>query len=297
MSHEELPEIGEGREIAVIGMSGRFPQSRDLKQLWHNLRDGMEAVTFFSDEELLAAGVPAERLCDPRYVRAGSVLDGVEEFDAGFFGYSAREAEIMDPQQRLFLEHAWEALEDAGYAPAGYDGLIGVYAGVAWNTYLLSNLTTHRDLFDGGGAFQVFITNDKDFMPSKVSYKLNLKGPSMIVQTSCSTSLVAIHLACLSLLSYECDMALAGGVTVKVPQIEGYYALDGGLASPDGHCRAFDAQAQGRSSAAAWGRGAQAAGRRARRRRSDPRGHPGLGDQQRRLAQGELHRAQRRGAG
>jgi acyl transferase domain-containing protein/acyl carrier protein len=245
MSQDELPEIEEGREIAVIGMSGRFPAARDLKQLWRNLRNGVEAVTFFSDPELLAAGVPPERLRDPRYVKAGSVLDGVEELDAGFFGYSAREAEIMDPQQRLFLEHAWEALEDAGYSPETYDGLIGVYAGVAWNTYLLSNLTTHRELFDGGGAFQVFITNDKDFMSTKVSYKLNLKGPSVIVQTSCSTSLVAVHLACLSLLSYECDVALVGGVTVKVPQIEGYYALDGGLASPDGHCRAFDARAAG----------------------------------------------------
>ena len=247
MSHhdDELAESGEGREIAVIGMSGRFPGACSLDELWLNLRDGIEAVTFFSDEELLAAGVPPERLRDPRYVKAGSVLEDVDRFDAGFFGYSAHEAAVMDPQQRLFLEHAWETLEDAGYAPEAYPGLIGIYAGVAWNTYLLSNLTTNRELFDGGGAFQVFITNDKDFMPTKVSYKLNLKGPSMIVQTSCSTSLVAVHLACLSLLSYDCDMALAGGATVKVPQVEGYYALDGGLASPDGHCRAFDARAAG----------------------------------------------------
>ncbi|HWN40782.1 MAG TPA: SDR family NAD(P)-dependent oxidoreductase [Thermoanaerobaculia bacterium] len=241
---DELAEAG-GREIAVIGMSGCFPKARSLDELWHNLRDGLEAITFFSDEELLAAGVPAQRLRDPRYVKAGSVLDGFDGFDAGFFGYSAQEAAVMDPQQRLFLEHAWEALENAGYAPETYEGLIGIYAGVAWNTYLLSNLITHRELFDGGGAFQVFITNDKDFMPTKVSYKLNLKGPSVVVQTSCSTSLVAVHLACLSLLSYDCDMALAGGATVKVPQVEGYYALDGGLASPDGHCRAFDARAAG----------------------------------------------------
>jgi acyl transferase domain-containing protein/acyl carrier protein len=236
---------GGGREIAVIGMSGRFPGARDLHELWRNLRGGVEGVTFFSDEEMLAAGVPAERLSDPRYVKAASLLAGVDQFDAGFFGYSAREAEILDPQQRLFLEHAWMALEDAGYTPEGYEGLIGVYAGVAWNTYLLSNLRSHPELFDGGGGFQVFITNDKDFMPTRVSYKLNLKGPSLIVQTSCSTSLVAIHLACLSLLSYECDTALAGGATVKVPQVEGYWALDGGLASPDGHCRPFDARAAG----------------------------------------------------
>jgi len=233
------------RDVAVIGMAGRFPRARDLGEFWRNLRDGVEAVTFFSDEELLAAGADPAQLADPSYVKAGSVLAGVEDFDAGFFGYTAQEAEIMDPQQRLFLEHCWEALEDAGHDPGRSPGLIGIYAGVAWNTYLLTQLTSHPELFAGGGGFQVFITNDKDFMPTRVSYKLNLKGPSLIVQTSCSTSLVAIHLACLSLLNYECDMALAGGVTVKVPQMEGYYHLEGGLASPDGHCRAFDARARG----------------------------------------------------
>ena len=176
---------------------------------------------------------------------AGSLLDDVELFDASFFGYNAREAEILDPQQRLFLEVTWHALEDAGYDPHRYEGLIGVYAGAAWNTYLLSNLTTHLELFDGGGAFQVFIASDKDFMPTRVSYKFNLKGPGLIIQTSCSTSLVAVHLACLSLLNYECDIALAGGVTVKVPQKAGYFYQEGGLASPDGHCRAFDANAAG----------------------------------------------------
>jgi len=231
-----------GREIAIVGMSGRFPGAGDLRQFWHNLRDGREAVTFLAAAELAGAG--AELLADPHYVRAASLLDGVELFDAPFFGYSAREAEILDPQQRLFLEHAWETLEDAGYCPARFDGLIGVYAGVAWNTYLLSNLTSHPELFADGG-FQVFIASDKDFLPTRVSYKLNLRGPSMVVQTSCSTSLVAVHLACLSLLNYECDLALAGGVTVKVPQRQGYLHQEGSLASPDGHCRAFDAQAAG----------------------------------------------------
>lgn len=238
-------ELMTGREIAVIGMSGRFPGSRNLKEFWKNLREGSEAVKFLSDEELLAAGEDAQRIQDSHYVKAASILSDVDLFDASFFGYNAREAEILDPQQRLFLEHAWEALEDSGYAPSQYEGLIGVYAGVAWNTYLLSNLTTHLDLFEGGGGFQVFITNDKDFMPTRLSYKLNLKGPSMIIQTSCSTSLVAIHLACLSLLNYECDMALAGGVTVRVPQESGYFYQEGGLASPDGHCRAFDTRAAG----------------------------------------------------
>jgi len=233
------------RDIAVVGMAGRFPGGRDLDDFWRMLAEGREAVTTFSDEELRAAGVRDEVIAHPDYVKAGSVLDGVEEFDAGFFGYTAREAEILDPQQRLFLEHAWAAMEDAGHDPARYPGLVGIYAGVAWNTYLLSNLREHRELFEGSGAFQVFITNDKDFMPTRASYKLDLKGPSMIVQTSCSTSLVAIHMAALSLLNYECDMALAGGVTVKVPQVSGYFHEDGGLASPDGHCRAFDADAAG----------------------------------------------------
>jgi phthiocerol/phenolphthiocerol synthesis type-I polyketide synthase E len=233
-----------GREIAIVGMAGRFPGARDLGEFWQNLRQGREAVILLGEEELRAAGVPPELLAEPRYVRAASLLDGVELFDAPFFGYSAREAEILDPQQRLFLEHAWEALEDAGCCPSRFTGLIGVYAGVAWNTYLLSNLTTHPELFADGG-FQVFIASDKDFLPTRASYKLNLRGPSMVVQTSCSTSLVAVHLACLSLLNYECDLALAGGITVKVPQRHGYLYQEGGLASPDGHCRAFDARAAG----------------------------------------------------
>ena len=233
------------RDVAVVGMAGRFPGAPDLAAFWRLVAEGREAVTLLGDDELRAAGVPDELIAHPDYVKAASPLAGVEDFDAGFFGYTAREAEIMDPQQRLFLEHAWAALEDAGHAPERYPGLIGVYAGVAWNTYLLSNLREHPELFAGGGAFQVFITNDKDFMPTRVSYKLGLKGPSLIVQTSCSTSLVAIHLAALSLLNYECDMALAGGVTVKVPQSAGYFYQDGGLASPDGHCRPFDADAAG----------------------------------------------------
>jgi acyl transferase domain-containing protein/acyl carrier protein len=242
-AYEELTD--NARDIAIIGMAGRFPKANDLDTFWRNLREGKEAISFFSDDELLAAGVAPDVIAHPNYVKAGSILDDVEYFDAGFFGYNPREAEIIDPQQRLFLEHTWQALEHAGYAPGVYKGLIGIYAGVAWNTYLLSNLVSHPRLFETTGAFQVFITNDKDFMPTRVSYKFNLKGPSMIIQTSCSTSLVATHMACLSLLNYECDMALAGGVTVKTPQQAGYFHQEGGMASPDGHCRAFDAQAQG----------------------------------------------------
>ncbi len=233
------------RDIAVIGMAGRFPGAPSIESFWRNLAEGRDAVTFFSDAQLAAAGIPPEEFGQPNYVKAGMILDGVEEFDAGFFGYNPGEAALLDPQQRLFLETAWSALEHAGYAPQRFEGLIGIYAGAAWNTYLLSNLTTHRELFDAANVFQTFITSDKDFMPTRVSYKLNLRGPSLIVQTSCSTSLVAIHLACIGLLTHDCDMALAGGVTVKVPTHSGYLYQEGGLASPDGHCRSFDAGAQG----------------------------------------------------
>ncbi|MEM7584081.1 MAG: SDR family NAD(P)-dependent oxidoreductase [Acidobacteriota bacterium] len=251
MDHVPLVEISDAskvannRDIAIIGMAGRFPGAKNLKEFWSQLEHGIEAMRTVSDEELLAAGVPRSRFSRPDYVKVASPLDGIDEFDADFFGYNAREAEIMDPQQRLFLEHAWSALEDAGHTPRTFDGLIGVYAGVAWNTYLLSNLIHHPELFEGAGGFQIFITNDKDFMPTRVAYKLDLKGPAMVVQTSCSTSLVATHLACLGLQSYECDMALVGGVTVRVPDLGGYVHQEGGLASPDGRCRPFDAAAAG----------------------------------------------------
>ncbi len=233
------------RDIAIIGMAGRFPGAPDLDTFWQNLAAARDLLTVFSDEQLVTAGVPPEECRSPNYVKAGLLLDGVEEFDAGFFGYNPSEAALLDPQQRLFMEHAWEALERAGYTPQRYQGLIGLYAGVAWNTYLLSNLTAHRELFDASNVFQTFITSDKDFMPTRVSYKLNLRGPSMVVQTSCSTSLVAVHQACMALLVYDCDMALAGGVTVRVPQQSGYMYQEGGLGSPDGRCRSFDADAQG----------------------------------------------------
>lgn len=236
--------IGE-KDIAVIGMSGRFPMSEDLEKFWKNLRNGIECVTHFTDEDLIASRIEPSLLSDSHYIKAAPVLKDVEKFDAAFFGYSPKEAEIMDPQQRIFLELSWQALEDAGYVPSTYEGLIGVYGSIAWNTYLLSNLCSNRELFRPGSDFQVFTANDKDFMTTRVAYKLNLKGPSMIIQTACSSSLVGIHMAVLSLLNYECDMALAGGCTVKVPQNAGYYYQEGLLGSPDGHCRAFDEKAQG----------------------------------------------------
>jgi acyl transferase domain-containing protein len=229
--------------IAVIGMSGRFPGATDLETFWSNLRDGVGSVSFFSEEELARAGVSEDVQRDPRFVGAGGVLDDIDMFDADFFGFNAREAEVMDPQHRLFLECAWEAFENAGYAP-GVGGIVGVFAGTGISTYLF-NLYQHNDLMSLLGGHQIMIGNDKDHLTTHVSYKFDLRGPSVTVQTACSTSLVAVSIACRSLLDYECDMALAGGSSVAVPQGCGYMYREGGIASPDGHCRAFDAGARG----------------------------------------------------
>ncbi|HEY4424233.1 MAG TPA: SDR family NAD(P)-dependent oxidoreductase [Pyrinomonadaceae bacterium] len=233
-----------GIEIAVIGMAGRYPGAKNLDQFWQNLCDGVESIKFFTDEELLAKGVEARLLDDPNYVKAEAILDDIEMFDASFFDFTPREASLIDPQHRLFLEHAWEALENAGYA-AERNQRIGVYAGESINSYLLSNLYPNRELMESAGGFQVVINNDRDYLATHVAYKLNLTGPALSVQTACSTSLVAVHLACQGLLNRECDMALAGGVSVGVPQGEGAFHQEGGIISPDGHCRAFDARAQG----------------------------------------------------
>jgi acyl transferase domain-containing protein len=234
-----------GTDIAVIGMAGRFPGAPDLETFWRNLREGVESISFFREDELRAWGVEEAALAHPRYVKARGVLDGAELFDAGFFGYSPREAETMDPQHRVFLECAWEALESAGYASERDSGPVGVFGSVGLNTYLLNNLMTRRDLLRSVGGYRAGIGNDKDYLATRVSYKLDLSGPSLTVQTACSSSLVAVHLACQSLLNLECDVALAGGVAINVPQRAGYWYEDGGVASPDGHCRAFDARAQG----------------------------------------------------
>jgi acyl transferase domain-containing protein len=232
-------------EIAVIGLNGRFPKAPDLEQFWKNLCDGVESLSRFTDEELIAAGIDPVIFNEPKYIKAGYVLENADLFDASFFGFSAREAEMMDPQQRLFLECAWEALESAGYDADRYPGAIGVYAGTSINRYMFVNLYPNPHLIASVGFFQTMLGNDKDFLPTRVSYKLNLRGPSVAVQTACSTSLSAIHLACQSLLAGECDIALAGGVSVSAPQKSGYLYQEGGIFSPDGHCRAFDAQAQG----------------------------------------------------
>lgn len=240
-----MSELFEGSEIAIIGMSARFPGAKNSEAFWQNIRDGIESISFFSDAELIAFGVEPALLNNPNYVKANTVLADVEGFDALFFDVNAREAEIMDPQHRLFLMHAWEALENAGYDPATYEGLIGVYAGAEMNDYLLNNLYLNWERSESDDHFQMIIGNDKDYLPTRVSYKLNLKGPSVNVQTACSTSLVAVHLACQSLQAGDCDMALVGGASVFEAQQVGYLYQEGMIRSPDGHCRAFDAKAQG----------------------------------------------------
>ncbi|GAB1543386.1 hypothetical protein NUACC21_60600 [Scytonema sp. NUACC21] len=230
-------------EIAIVGLSGRFPGAKSIDEFWQNLQNGVESISFFSDRELRSSGINSALLSNPNYVKAKGVLQDVDLFDASFFSISPREANIMDPQHRLFLECAWEALEDAGYNPATYEGSVGVYAGAGLNTYLLFNLSPNPELT--AGSFQNLISNDKDFLATRVSYKLNLKGPSVTIQSGCSTSLVAVHLACQSLLNGECDMALAGGVSIYLPEKAGYLYQEEMIFSPDGHCRAFDAKARG----------------------------------------------------
>jgi acyl transferase domain-containing protein/acyl carrier protein len=234
-----IQEQWSGQEIAIVGMSFRFPGAADRKTFWANLSNGLETITTLSKAELQAAGVPGEQLNDPRFVSAIGRLGDVSLFDAAFFGYSPAEALELDPQKRLFLECAWEAIEDAGYDLARWKGVVGVFAGSKSSTYI-ENLSGR----DESSAFAL-LGNDKDFLATAVSYKMNLTGPSINVQTACSTSLVATFLASQALLSYQCDMALAGAVSITLPQESGYIYLENGVMSPDGHCRAFDEKAQG----------------------------------------------------
>jgi acyl transferase domain-containing protein/surfactin synthase thioesterase subunit len=232
--------------VAIVGIACRFPGAPDQATFWQNLCDGVESISALSDEELLASGVPAEALSDPSYVKAASLLADIDQFDASFFEYSPQEARLMDPQQRLLLEVAWEAFEDAGQPVGGAARPIGVFTGLGGvvSSYLVDRLPFSADLPGYTGSL-THLGNDKDFPSTRISYKLNLTGPSINVQTACSTSLVAVHLACQAILAGECDMALAGAASVRVPQRVGYARVQGGILSPDGHCRAFDADAQG----------------------------------------------------
>ncbi|MBH8571747.1 SDR family NAD(P)-dependent oxidoreductase [Nostocaceae cyanobacterium CENA369] len=231
-----------GLEIAIIGLSGCFPKAQNIEQFWQNLRDGIESIHSFTDEELKNLGVDAALIADPNYVKAQGVVEGVDLFDAAFFGISPREAEIMDPAMRFFLEYAWTALENAGYSCEAYNQPIGVYAGTNFGGYLL-NIYSNSDIVASVGDKQIEKGISPAYITTLTSYKLNLQGPSYGVQTTCSSSLVALHLACQSLLSGECDIALAGGVSIS--QAVGYVYQQEGIESPDGHCRAFDAKAKG----------------------------------------------------
>ena len=227
--------------IAIIGLSGRFPGAENVAQFWENLVGGVESVRTFEEDELSESTLDRSH---PDYVPAGAVLEKADEFDAAFFDFLPSEAQITDPQQRLFLECSHEAMENAGYDAHRYDGRVGVFGGVGRNTYV-NRLYANPDLIASVGNYPAAIGNDADFLATRVAYKLNLRGPAVTVQTACSTSLVAVHLACQSLLTYECDMALAGGAAIKTPQKEGYIHQESGIFSRDGHCRAFDAESDG----------------------------------------------------
>jgi acyl transferase domain-containing protein len=244
MDNSEMTNQFDGSEIAVIGLACRFPGAKNVDEFWRNLRDGVESIIFLRDEDIEPSLVDPARLDNPNYVKAASMLNDVDSFDASFFGITPKEAEVMDPQQRVFLECAWQALEHSGYDPGSYKSPVGLFAGARTNTYLF-NLFSNRELSETMDAFEIGLGNDLAFLPTRVSHKLNLRGPSCAVHTACSTSLVAVHLACQSLLIDECRMALAGGIAINIPQRVGYLYQPGGIVSPDGHCRPFDAEGQG----------------------------------------------------
>jgi phthiocerol/phenolphthiocerol synthesis type-I polyketide synthase E len=237
--------------VAVVGMAARLPGADSVSAFWDNLRRGEESIVTLSEPQLLAAGVTEQTINDPAYIRRAPVLSGIEEFDADFFGFPPQMARMMDPQHRLFLQCAWHALEDAGTDPAGFEGSIGVYATSGASIYLLHNLLTHHDpdtVFGQGATFDLVnmsLLNDKDYLATRVSHQFNLRGPSLTVQTACSSSMVAIHSACQSLINGESDMALAGGVSLRVPHQVGYWHEPGSMVSGSGHCRPFDAGADG----------------------------------------------------
>ncbi|HEX6041746.1 polyketide synthase [Longimicrobium sp.] len=232
-------------EVAVIGMAGRFPGADDLDAFWRNLRDGVEGIRHFTPDELRAAGIPDEAIAHPAYVPSFGSLNGIAEFDAAFFGYNPREAESMEPAHRLFLEVCWEAMENAGVDPARASGNVGVFAGAGTPYYTQENVRGNAELAAALGEFQLGVGSGKDFFATRAAYKLDLRGPAVSVQTGCSSSLVAVHMAAQSLLHGECDLALAGGANVVVPNESGYLYAPGGISSPDGHCRAFDVDAAG----------------------------------------------------
>ncbi len=238
-------EDGRALPVAVVGMAGRFPGADSVPRFWENLLAGRESVRRFSPDELRAAGVPEEVAADAGHVPAGADLADADVFDERFFGISPREAALMDPQHRLLLTCAWEALEDAGTRPDWSGGRIGVFAGTSLSTYLLAQVLRSADHADQALSYPVLLGNDKDFLATRVAYRLDLTGPALGVATACSSSLTAVHLACAALQRGDCDAALVGGVSVTVPQTTGYPYQEGGILSRDGHCRVFDAASDG----------------------------------------------------
>ena len=251
MTEQDLSEHTSMEPIAIIGMACRVPGAANLGEFWANLRDGVESIRTITDAELLAAGASQQRLANPQLVRAAPVLDGIEDFDAGQFGLSRREAEILGPAHRVFLECAVAALDHAGYDPARYPGEIGVYGGVGSGEYQWHNLLTDRAFVAAVGTMAIALGNNRDYAPTYLSYKLNLRGPSVAVSTACSTGLVSVHLASEAVRNGECDMALAGAASIEMGQLRGYLYQEGSILSPDGHCRSFDADAHG----TLWGSG------------------------------------------
>lgn len=234
-----------GSEIAIIGMSGLFPGANNLDEFWENLKSGKESIQTLSDEELTSSGIDFGTLNDPNFVKVTSMPKDIEAFDADFFGMSRKEAEITDPQHRKFLELSWTALENAGYAASKFSGNIGIFAGSSLSTYLLNNILKNSLVLQNSNPIQLEVANSPDSLTTRVSYKMNLKGPSYSIQSACSSSLVAVHTACESLLGYESDIALAGGVSINLQNRYGYWYVKDGIVSPDGHCRAFDSNANG----------------------------------------------------
>ncbi len=249
MSKADFTDINDypdfNNDIAIIGMNGRFPGAANLTDFWDNLERGVESVKFFKYEELKQLGIDAHLLDNPHFVAADAVLADMDMFDAEFFDYSVREAEIMDPQHRLFLESAWEVMEQAGYCADHYDGKISVYGSANLSGYMTRNLLSNPGLAERLGTFKIMIANGQDFLATKVSYKMNLTGSSVNVNTLCSSSMVALHYACQELLNYGCDIALAGGVSFQISRNEAFFYQEGGIGSADGHCRAFDKRANG----------------------------------------------------
>ena len=230
--------------LRVIGMTGRFPGATNLDQLWRNLCNSVESISFFSPEEL-GPGIDEQLRHDPDYIRARGLIEGADLFDAAFFGINPLEAKVMDPQQRVFLELAQQALENAGYDPERYKGRIGVFAGIGDNHYYTTNLLTHPDLLAMAGKLAVEYGNQKDYIALRAAYLLDLRGPAVSMNTACSTTLLTVDQAYRSLLDYECDIALSGGIDITVPQKSGFLYQEGGTFAKDGHCRPFDADATG----------------------------------------------------